>query len=77
MLYLLKEMNNQYLKILAVLAAMVLIPAGIACGTEEDKTTDSLSEFSCYDLMQPLLEAQKAGVITTAELLQIWEDCDD
>ena len=67
-------MNNQYLKIVAVLAAMALIPAGIAYGDEQ---RDSLTEFNCYDLMQPLLEAEKAGIITASELLQIWEDCDD
>ena len=70
-------MKNKYLRIVAILAAMVFIPAGIACGTEKDETVDSLSEFNCYDLMQPLLEAQKAGVITTTELLEIWTDCDE
>ena len=56
---------------------MVLIPVGIACSTEKEETTDSLTEFSCYDLMHPLLEAEKEGIITASELLEIWEDCDD
>jgi len=73
-LYLLKAMNNKYLQIIAILAAMALIPAGIACSTEKEYLTE---DFDCYELMQPLLEAEKAGIITTAELLEIWEDCDD
>jgi len=70
-------MNNRYIQIIAILTAMVLIPVGIACSTEKEETTDSLTEFSCYDLMHPLLEAEKEGIITASELLEIWEDCDD